>query len=46
MFIIQGQSQMIIQTDASNCDWGAYCQGTATGRKWSKREQSRHIDIL
>jgi len=39
-------SQCTIETDASTVDWGAFCQGEATGGCWNVEEQTLHINEL
>ena len=37
---------LVIETDASNTGWGAFCQGVRTGGPWSKTERLQHINCL
>ena len=36
----------IIQTDASLSGWGAVCQDSQTGGRWSDEEKGNHINFL
>ena len=44
--VIQRQSQMKIQSDASLTGWGAVCDGVSTGGSWSLQERTIHINCL
>ena len=38
--------ELELETDASQAGWGAYCQGTLTGGRWSEEEEHLHINEL
>ena len=38
--------ELEIETDASQSGWGAYCQGSLTGGRWSTEEKALHINEL
>ena len=44
--VIQPQSQVPIQTDASKKGWRAVCRGIRTRGQWSKKEQDLHINQM
>ena len=44
--IQQEKSQIIIQIGASTKGWGAHFNGVSMGRKWWKKEQGQHINVL
>ena len=44
--VIQRQSQVKIQSDASLTGWGAICDGVSTGGSWSLQKRTMHINCL
>lgn len=36
---------MIIESDASNSGWGAFCNNSRTGGQWSTQESRCHINV-
>ena len=44
--VISHQVKLLIQSDTSKTDWGAFCQNTSIGGVWSEAEQALHINIL
>ncbi|CAB3983318.1 Hypothetical predicted protein [Paramuricea clavata] len=44
--LVTGRPDLVIETDASQMGWGAFCMGTSTGGQWSQAESSLHINCL
>ncbi|XP_028416245.1 uncharacterized protein LOC114540170 [Dendronephthya gigantea] len=44
--LFQDNVDLIIETDASQKGWGAYCEGVRTGGPWSFKEKKYHINCL
>ena len=44
--LVSGESDLIIETDASRKGWGASCMAQTTGGRWSLQEQHLHINCL
>ena len=44
--VIQRQTQIAIQSDASLTGWGAVCNRVSTGGSWSLQEKTMHINCL
>lgn len=44
--ITHGNPEIQIQTDASLSGWGAICQDSQTGGRWSDEEKENHINFL
>ena len=42
----QKEASLVIQTDASKSEWGAFWNGVSTGGKWSEKEENLHTNVL
>ena len=44
--LVSSAPDLIIETDASQRGWGAFCNGVSTGGQWSQGESLLHINCL